>query len=153
MAAWTMKSAYTYGRRFRSTGLEEAVATVTEAFKATGFGLPPGTTDIRFDKIFAGKGIDPNFRPSHVLGFCHPHTAHQVLLQEPSVGVLLPCNVVVAACDEPGVFEVAAVNPRSMLEMMAQKEDLMSTMLDVDEKIRGGLSGLPEDPSLDQFAW
>lgn len=57
--------------------------------------------------------------PSHIiLGACRPPLAHAALQAEPSVGVLLPCNVVVRTLDERHTV-VEAMDPSTMVDLTA----------------------------------
>lgn len=51
--------------------------------------------------------------PRLILGACNPRFAHRALEADPSVALVLPCNVVLE--EEEGVTRVAAVDPRDLL--------------------------------------
>jgi uncharacterized protein (DUF302 family) len=49
-----------------------------------------------------------------ILGACNPQLANQALEIDPSVSLLLPCNVVVEAAD--GGAKVSAVDPHALMD-------------------------------------
>lgn len=98
---------------------EEALTAVEEALKAEGFGVLT-KIDVR---ATLKKKLDEDFRPYAILGACNPTLAHQALLSEPSVGLMLPCNVTVEAKDDNNSI-VRILNPQIMMGVgdLAQNE-------------------------------
>lgn len=89
-----------------TTPYDAVLAQMPGALKAEGFGI---LTEIDIRKTLKEK-INADFRRYTILGACNPTLAHRALQQEPNVGVLLPCNVVVYERDDGGTV-VSAVDP------------------------------------------
>jgi uncharacterized protein (DUF302 family) len=66
--------------------------------------------------------LNADFRPYVILGACNPPLAHRALTAERDLGLLLPCNVVVYAADEPGKSVVAAMDPEAALALTDNPE-------------------------------
>ena len=108
---------------------DDAVERVTQALKGQGFGV---LTDIDV-KATLKKKLDVDHPRYRILGACNPPIAHQALLAEPDVGLLLPCNVIVRETDA-GV-RVAFVDPIAMFSVV-ERDDLQP----MAEKVRGLLA-------------
>jgi uncharacterized protein (DUF302 family) len=81
------------------------VERVRAALARVGFGV---LTEIDV-RATLKKKLDAEFKEYVILGACHPPSALRVLSEEESLGVFLPCNVVVHAAE--GGTAVKAVRP------------------------------------------
>lgn len=87
------------GLRVRcASGYADAVEATRAALKGQGFGV---ITEIDAKATLQQK-LGEDFRPYVILGACNPNFAHQALQMELSLGLLLPCNVVVYQDDGGG---------------------------------------------------
>ena len=94
-----------------SKSFEAAVAEVTASLKEQGFGV---LTDIDVQATLKAK-IGADIARYRILGACNPRIAHEALMKEERLGVLLPCNVIVRETADKRV-EVATVDPVSAME-------------------------------------
>jgi uncharacterized protein (DUF302 family) len=117
---------------------DQAVARVTEALKAEGFGVLT-TIDVR--KTLKEK-IDVDFEPYVILGACNPTLAHRALTAEHALGLLLPCNVIVHEHD--GRSAVSIVDPAQMLGVVGDNAELTAVAAEAGEKLRRVVAALDE---------
>jgi uncharacterized protein (DUF302 family) len=104
---------YGFARTLERTTFTAAVARVTSALQAEGFGV---LTEIDVAATLRKK-LDVTFRPYVILGACNPTLAHRALQAEPQIGLLLPCNVVVQEVAGAGVT-VSIADPKAMFTMV-----------------------------------
>jgi uncharacterized protein (DUF302 family) len=92
---------------------ERAVEVVKEELGKEGFGV---LTEIDVAATFKRK-LNVDFRPYVILGACNPPLAHRALTAELEIGLLLPCNVIVYAAEEPDTSVVSALDPVEALRI------------------------------------
>lgn len=118
-----------------STPYAETVEAVKAALGEQGFGV---LTEIDI-KATLKKKLDVDVPAQVILGACRPPLAHQALQAEPSVGLLLPCNVVVREAGEGTVVE--AVDPETMVDM-TKNDGLKSVADEAKERLEKALASL-----------
>jgi len=94
-----------------SVDFDSAVEKVTERLKSEGFGV---LTEIDVKETLKKK-IDVDFRRYKILGACNPPNAYKALSNEPYIGLMLPCNVVVQETED-GKIDVSAVDPQASMQ-------------------------------------
>ena len=104
-----------YGTSIRlALPFDEAVARVKTALADEGFGVL-SEIDVR---ATMKKKLDADMEDYVILGACNPPLAHRALDADRSVGLLLPCNVVVRAAGE-GSSIVETLDPLVITKLAA----------------------------------
>ncbi|MFH7334231.1 DUF302 domain-containing protein [Streptomyces sp. KHY 26] len=93
------------------TDFATAVTLVREALADQGFGI---LTEIDVTATLKAK-LDQDMEDYVILGACNPPLAHQALEADRTIGLLLPCNVVVRA--EGDRTAVQALDPQAMVAL------------------------------------
>ncbi len=115
----------------------EALVRVKDALKAEGFGV---LTKIDMRRTMREK-LDVEIEPYLILGACNPSLAHRALMQEPEVGLLLPCNVVVRAEGENSRVDIT--DPQTLLGLVGN-ENLTPLATDAKERLLRVLTALED---------
>ncbi|HKK00960.1 MAG TPA: DUF302 domain-containing protein [Desulfuromonadales bacterium] len=108
----------------------EAIAKVTAELQKEGFGI---LTEIDVKDKLKEK-IKVDFRNYIILGACNPSYAYKALQEEPHVGTMLPCNVVVQQL-ETGEIEVSAIDPLASM-MAIDNKDLVVIANEIQTKLK-----------------
>ncbi len=132
-------TAYTFGTRL-PLPWQEARPLVEAALKTEGFGV---LTEIDVAATLLAKlGIEQ--APYLILGACNPSLAHRALEADPSIGALLPCNVVLR--DDAGQTIVEAMDPRAVMGLVENPE-VEAVAAEAEERLRRVIASLGPDPS------
>lgn len=95
------------------TSFEDTVIRVTEALKTEGFGI---LTKIDMQETLKVK-LDVNISNYIILGACNPNLAYQAMQHEQTIGLLLPCNVIVYSEEASEKTHVAILEPALMVQL------------------------------------
>ena len=109
-----MSSGYTFGAVVAQP-IDLVRARVETALREEGFGI---LTEIDVAATLKAKlGLD---RPPYlILGACNPGLANRALEVDPSIGALLPCNVVLRQSDDASGTIVEIMDPVTALGLAA----------------------------------
>ena len=119
---------------------EASIERVKDALKEEGFGV---LSEIDLRAAFQEK-LGKEFRQYTILGACNPPLAYAAVTADPSVGLLLPCNVTVESAGEARTI-VRLTDPEVMLgglganipgEVAAVAKDARARMLRATESLR-----------------
>ena len=94
----------------------DTVERVRTELKTEGFGV---LTEIDMTSTMRSK-LGEEMEDYVILGACNPPLAHAALQADRSIGLLLPCNVVVRAADSGTVVE--ALDPQIMVSLSDNPE-------------------------------
>lgn len=140
-------SSYTFATSLLEP-IEHVRSRVETALTDEGFGI---LTEIDVAATLRAKlGLE---RPPHlILGACNPRLAHRALEIDPSIGALLPCNVVLRESESSGTV-VEILDPRAALGL-AGSPAIASIATEAAERLRRVLdavtSAATRDRSIEQ---
>ena len=119
----------------------DTLAATRASLADQGFGI---LTEIDIRATLKAK-LDVDVPPQVILGACRPPLAHAALQVEPSVGLLLPCNVVVRFLDDDTTV-VEALDPKVMVSL-TQNEALSSVADEAGQRLATALDTLTHPPA------
>lgn len=111
-----MGTQYGFGKTV-SYAFDDAIRRVTQALQAEGFGI---LSDIDVAATLKKK-LEVEMPPYRILGACNPPLAHRAIQAEPSIGLLLPCNVLVRQ-DAQGKVQVEFMDTDAVLKLVDKPE-------------------------------
>src|SRR5437868_1298999 len=100
-----MNKKYGFGK-IVSYSFNSAIEKVTEELQKEGFGI---LTKINVAETIKNK-LNKDFPPYQIFGACNPQLAHRALEIDASIGLLLPCNVVIRQ-DNIGKVHIEFMDP------------------------------------------
>lgn len=113
----------------------DALALVTDAFKAQGFGMLT-TIDVR---ATLAEKIGEDVEPYVIFGACNPVLAHRALGVTREIGLLLPCNVVVR---EEGDHVVVQALDATVIATVPGLPELEPIAAEAGERIQAALDAI-----------
>lgn len=120
---------------------DDTLSATRAALTDQGFGI---LTEIDIRATLKEK-LDVDVPPQVILGACRPPLAHAALAVEPSVGLLLPCNVVVRSLDD-NTTVVEALDPKVIVSMTGN--DALSSIADeAGQRLTAALFTLTHQPA------
>ena len=124
----------------------QAVARVRAALADQGFGV---LTEIDVTATLKAK-LGEQIEDYMILGACNPPFAYQALAVDRSIGMLLPCNVVVRAAAEGTLVE--ALDPQVMVTLTGRPE-LKPLADEVSRRLAAALAELMPRTASDDRRW
>jgi len=119
-----------------SRPFDETVARVRDVLAAQGFGV---LTEIDVRATMKTK-LDAEVEDYVILGACNPALAHRALEIDRSIGLLLPCNVVVRRVDAQ-TTQVEVLDPH-LLAQHSNRPGLVEVAAEADARLRAALTEL-----------
>lgn len=122
--------------RIHGVPVADARARVVAALQAEGFGV---LTEIDVQKTLEAK-LGEHIEPYVILGACNPKLAHRAITSEPGIGLMLPCNVVLA--QDGADVVVSAASPRAMFSVAVATPELAAVAREAEERLQRALGAL-----------
>lgn len=130
-----MNTKYGFGKAV-DVPFTQAVDRVTQELQKEGFGV---LTDIDVAATMKRK-LGHDMPPYRILGACNPPLARRAIEAEPSIGLLLPCNVVVRE-DDAGAVRVEFMDPNAVLQLV-ERPDIAVLASEVRQRLERVMASL-----------
>lgn len=125
----------TYGITARTQmSVDAAEAAIRSALAEQGFGI---LTEIDLAATFKEK-IDVDRSAYKILGACNPMLANRAVTIDARAGLLLPCNVIIAASDDGTV--VSIVDPNVMMNVAGTDNALEDVAAEARQRLVKAIS-------------
>lgn len=115
---------------------DSAVRRITEELALVGFGV---LTEIDVQATMKKK-LGQEMPPYRILGACNPQFASRAIAAEPSIGALLPCNVVVRQ-DAAGAVHIEVMDPNAVLTLV-DHPDVAAMAAELRQKLEQALAAV-----------
>ncbi|MEP6816307.1 MAG: DUF302 domain-containing protein [Marmoricola sp.] len=135
----TQPSSYTLSTTV-ARAYDVTVDAVRAALEEQGFGV---LTEIDLAATLKAK-LDVVIAPQVILGACRPPLAYAALEADPSIGALLPCNVVVRSLTD-STTRVEALDPDTMTSLSGSSA-LLEVATDARQRLVAALASLSGTP-------
>ncbi|MGZ8287928.1 MAG: DUF302 domain-containing protein [Telluria sp.] len=130
-----METKYGFGKTV-ACSFEEAIERVTAALQAEGFGI---LSDIDVAATLKKK-LDADMPAYRILGACNPTLAQRAIQAEPSIGLLLPCNVLVRQVAD-GQVSVEFMDTDAVLQLVG-KPDIAALASEVRQRLQRAMTAV-----------
>ena len=87
----------------------------------------------RTEWIAQWKTLGLDYRKYVILGACNPPFAHKSLEEEETIGLMLPCNVIVY--EKEGKTALGIIKPTAAMQMV-DNDNLRDIAMQIEEKLR-----------------
>ena len=125
---------YGFGTRVQAP-FADVLAQVRLALADNGFGV---ITEIDLAKTLHDK-IGADVPDQVILGACSPAHAYRAIQAEPSIGLLLPCNVVVRSDGSETIVDV--IDPQMMVKL-SDSPSMCAVADEIEGKLRATVSAV-----------
>lgn len=117
-------------------GVAKAEQAIRAALAEEGFGI---LTEIDVAATFAAK-LGIKYPPYKILGACNPSLAHRALDTDQRIGLLLPCNIIVAEADDGG--SVVSVLDPAVMERVAEDSGIGDVAAEARSRLERALTSI-----------